>query len=45
MDRQYYVYIMTNKNHSVLYTGITNNLQRRAYEHREKHMKRIYCTI
>jgi putative endonuclease len=39
MERQYYVYIMTNKNHTVLYTGITNNLQRRVYEHRGKCMK------
>ena len=36
MEKQYYVYIMTNKNNSVLYTGITGNLKRRVYEHREK---------
>ena len=36
MDRQYTVYILTNKNNRVLYTGITNNLKRRVYEHREK---------
>jgi putative endonuclease len=36
MDRQYYVYIMTNKYNTVLYTGVTNDLKRRAYEHREK---------
>ena len=36
MDRQYYVYIMTNKNNAVLYTGVTNDLKRRIYEHREK---------
>ena len=36
MDRQYYVYIMTNKNNRVLYTGITNDLKRRVYEHKEK---------
>ena len=39
MDRQYYVYIMTNKSNRVLYTGVTNNLKRRAYEHREKLIK------
>ena len=36
MDRQYYVYIMTNKHNTVLYTGITNDLKRRVYEHKEK---------
>ena len=36
MSRQYYVYIMTNKRTTVLYTGVTNNLKRRVYEHREK---------
>ena len=36
MDRHYYIYIMTNKNNTVLYTGITNNLIRRVYEHKEK---------
>jgi len=38
MDRQYYVYIMTNKNNTVLYTGVTNDLKRRVYEHRNKLM-------
>jgi len=36
MDRQYFVYIMTNKHNNVLYTGITNDLKRRVYEHKEK---------
>lgn len=31
---QYYVYILTNKSNKVLYTGVTNDLVRRMYEHR-----------
>ena len=34
--RQYYVYILTNRKQGVLYTGVTNNLERRMYEHRNK---------
>ena len=34
MDHQYSVYILTNKNHTVLYTGMTNDLQRRIFEHK-----------
>lgn len=33
-DREYCVYIMTNAHNTVLYTGVTNNLQRRVLEHR-----------
>ena len=33
-EKQYFVYIMTNKNNTVLYTGVTNNLVRRILEHR-----------
>jgi putative endonuclease len=36
MGHQYYVNIMTNKNNRVLYTGVTNDLKRRVYEHKEK---------
>ena len=35
-NKQYYVYILTNKSNKVLYIGITNNLSRRMYEHRSK---------
>ena len=34
MGKQYHVYIMTSKHDTVLYTGMTNDLKRRAYEHR-----------
>ncbi len=34
MAKQYYVYILSNKNQNVLYTGVTSNLVRRVYEHK-----------
>jgi putative endonuclease len=34
--KHYYVYIVTNKTNKVLYTGVTNNLLRRIYEHKNK---------
>ena len=34
--KNYYVYILTNKNNTVLYTGITNSLKRRIWEHKAK---------
>lgn len=32
----FYVYILTNLRNTVLYTGITNNLVKRTYEHKNK---------
>ena len=33
-DRSYYTYILMNKNNTVNYTGITNDLARRIFEHK-----------
>ena len=35
MGRTYFVYIITNRRHGTVYTGVTNDLVRRTYEHRE----------
>ena len=36
MNRQYYVYMLTNQRNTVIYTGVTNDLKKRVFQHREK---------
>ena len=36
MTERFCVYILTNQRHTVLYTGVTGDLKRRIYQHREK---------
>lgn len=36
MDALYFVYILTNTWHTVLYVGVTSDLKARVYQHREK---------
>jgi putative endonuclease len=35
IGNDYFIYIMTNQHNTVLYTGVTNNLVRRAWQHKE----------
>lgn len=34
--KKYFVYIATNQVNTVLYTGVTNDINRRMYEHQQK---------
>ena len=38
-EKQYYVYLLTNWNNKVIYVGITNDLRRRLFEHKNKLVK------
>lgn len=46
---EYFVYILSNKYHNVLYTGVTNNIIKRVYEHKTKvhtgFTSRYNCTV
>jgi len=39
-----YIYIITNKNNTVLYTGVTSNLLKRIYQHKIKHYKNSFAS-
>ena len=34
-----YIYLLTNNTNSVIYTGVTSNLQKRTYEHKQDLVK------
>ena len=36
LENRYYVYILTNRYNTVIYTGVTNDLNKRVIEHRKK---------
>jgi len=38
-DHSYFIYILTNKTNNVLYTGVTNSIERRMLEHKTKFNK------
>ena len=35
-ERDFYTYIITNKRNGTLYVGVTNNLERRMFEHKQR---------
>ncbi len=41
--KKYYTYIATNKNNTVLYTGMTNDLERRMREHKNNNVS-SFCS-
>ncbi|MDM7924961.1 MAG: GIY-YIG nuclease family protein [bacterium] len=39
MEKLYCIYIMTNKGNSVLYTGVTSDLKKRIFQHKNKQVR------
>lgn len=35
----YHIYMLTNQNHSVLYTGVTSDIVKRIWQHKQKKIK------
>ena len=44
MIKKWYVYIITNFTNSVFYTGVTNNLEKRIYEHKQNFIKTSFSS-
>ena len=42
--KEYYVYVLTNYSKTVLYTGITNDIERRVFEHKQKISPKAFTT-
>ncbi len=38
-ESQHYIYIVTNRDNAVLYTGVTDDLKRRVFEHKQRFVK------
>ena len=38
-ERRYFVYLLTGKDNKVMYLGVTNDIKRRLYEHKNKMVK------
>jgi putative endonuclease len=45
MRENFWVYMITNKTHTVLYIGVTNDLERRILEHRNKDNPRSFASL
>jgi len=43
-DKQYFVYILANHKYGTLYTGVTNNLLFRVYQHKQKVNSRSFTS-
>ena len=43
MNKDYFVYILANKRNGTLYVGVTNNLLKRVFQHKEKIVQGFTC--